>query len=109
MLTRVLMGPPVSQGRGGRCHHSGEPRTTLAPGRHRHDPHVWQEEAAYCDPGLISGELAWFTFLGHSYACGVLAEVVVPLLSMSNSVLLCISTLLDSGGFQNRRDALTFD
>jgi len=36
------------------------------------------EEAAYCDPGLIS-------------------EVVVPLLSMSNSVLLCISTLLESG------------
>ena len=31
-----------------------------------------------CDPGLIS-------------------EVVVPLLSMSNSVLLCISTLLDGG------------
>ena len=36
------------------------------------------EEAAYCDPGLIS-------------------EVVVPLLSMSKSVLLCISTLLDGG------------
>ena len=36
------------------------------------------EEAAYCDPGLI-------------------AEVVVPLLSMQQSVLLCISTILDSG------------
>lgn len=36
------------------------------------------EEAAYCDPGLIS-------------------EVVVPLLSVSSSVLLCISTLLESG------------
>ena len=35
------------------------------------------EEAAYCDQGLIS-------------------EVVVPLLSMSKSVLLCISTLLES-------------
>ena len=34
------------------------------------------EEAAYCDQGLIS-------------------EVVVPLLSMSKSVLLCISTLLE--------------
>lgn len=31
---------------------------------------------AYCDPGLVN-------------------EVVVPLLSMSSSVLLCISTLLD--------------
>ena len=36
------------------------------------------EEAAYCDPGLVS-------------------EVVVPLLSMQQSVLLCISTILDSG------------
>lgn len=36
------------------------------------------EEAAYCDPGLVS-------------------EVVVPLLSMQSSVLLCISTILDSG------------
>ena len=36
------------------------------------------EEAAYCDPGLV-------------------AEVVVPLLSMQQSVLLCISTILDSG------------
>ena len=37
-------------------------------------PVAWQ----YCDPGLIS-------------------EVVVPLLSMQSSVLLCISTILDSG------------
>ncbi len=36
------------------------------------------EEAAYCDPGLIS-------------------EVIVPLLSMQQSCLLCISTLLESG------------
>ena len=36
------------------------------------------QEAAYCDPGLVS-------------------EVVVPLLSMQQSVLLCISTILDSG------------
>ena len=36
------------------------------------------EEAAYCDQGLV-------------------AEVVVPLLSMQSSVLLCISTLLDGG------------
>ena len=36
------------------------------------------EEAAYCDPQLVS-------------------EVVVPLLSMQTSVLLCISTLLEQG------------
>lgn len=37
----------------------------------------------YCDAGLIS-------------------EVVVPLLSMSQSVLLCISTLLDSGNHYSK-------
>lgn len=41
------------------------------------------EEAAYCDPGLIS-------------------EVIVPLLSMQNSVLLCISTLLESGNHYSK-------
>ena len=46
------------------------------------------EEAAYCDPGLIS-------------------EVVVPLLSMSNSVLLCISTLLESGNHYSKMFDLT--
>ena len=42
----------------------------------------WQE-AAYCDPGLVS-------------------EVVVPLLSMQQSVLLCISTILDSGNHYSK-------
>jgi len=41
------------------------------------------EEAAYCDPGLVS-------------------EVVVPLLSMQSSVLLCISTILDSGNHYSK-------
>ena len=41
------------------------------------------EEAAYCDPGLIS-------------------EVIVPLLSMQQSCLLCISTLLESGNHYSR-------
>ena len=41
------------------------------------------EEAAYCDPGLIS-------------------EVIVPLLSMSQSCLLCISTLLESGNHYSK-------
>lgn len=41
------------------------------------------EEAAYCDPGLIS-------------------EVVVPLLSMQSSCLLCISTLLESGNHYSK-------
>ena len=41
------------------------------------------EEAAYCDPGLV-------------------AEVVVPLLSMQQSVLLCISTILDSGNHYSK-------
>jgi len=41
------------------------------------------EEAAYCDPGLVS-------------------EVVVPLLSMQQSVLLCISTILDSGNHYSK-------
>ena len=49
------------------------------------------EEAAYCDPGLIS-------------------EVIVPLLSMQQSCLLCISTLLESGNHYSRmfelKDAL---
>jgi hypothetical protein len=35
------------------------------------------------------------------------AEVVVPLLSMSNSVLLCISTLLESGNHYSSCRALT--
>lgn len=48
------------------------------------------EEAAYCDPGLIS-------------------EVVVPLLSMSNSVLLCISTLLESGNHYSKMFDLVDD
>ena len=39
---------------------------------------VCARQAAYCDPGLIS-------------------EVIVPLLSMQQSCLLCISTLLESG------------
>ena len=38
---------------------------------------------AYCDPGLVS-------------------EVVVPLLSMQQSVLLCISTILDSGNHYSK-------
>ena len=41
------------------------------------------EEAAYCDQGLIS-------------------EVVVPLLSMSESVILCISTLLESSNHYSK-------
>ena len=41
---------------------------------------MWQ---AYCDPGLVS-------------------EVVVPLLSMQSSVLLCISTILDSGNHYSK-------
>lgn len=41
------------------------------------------EEAAYCDQQRIS-------------------EVVVPLLSMSKSVLLCISTLLESGNHYSK-------
>ncbi len=40
-------------------------------------------QAAYCDPGLIS-------------------EVIVPLLSMQQSCLLCISTLLESGNHYSR-------
>ena len=44
------------------------------------------EEAAYCDPGLIS-------------------EVIVPLLSMQSSCLLCISTLLESGNHYVRLPA----
>ena len=37
----------------------------------------------------------------------MLAEVVVPLLSMSNSVLLCISTLLESGNHYSKMFDLT--
>ena len=48
------------------------------------------EEAAYCDPGLI-------------------AEVVVPLLSMQQSVLLCISTILDSGNHYTKMMELVDD
>jgi len=48
------------------------------------------EEAAYCDPGLI-------------------AEVVVPLLSMQQSVLLCISTILDSGNHYTKMMELQDD
>ena len=46
------------------------------------------EEAAYCDPGLVS-------------------EVVVPLLSMQQSVLLCISTILDSGNHYSKMMEMT--
>jgi len=46
------------------------------------------EEAAYCDPGLIS-------------------EVIVPLLSMQSSCLLCISTLLESGNHYSKMFELT--
>jgi len=45
------------------------------------------EEAAYCDEGLVN-------------------EVVVPLLSMSSSVLLCISTLLDGSNHYSKMIAL---
>lgn len=48
------------------------------------------EEAAYCDPGLVS-------------------EVVVPLLSMQQSVLLCISTILDSGNHYTKMMELQDD
>lgn len=48
------------------------------------------EEAAYCDPGLVS-------------------EVVVPLLSMQQSVLLCISTILDSGNHYTKMMELVDD
>ena len=48
------------------------------------------EEAAYCDPGLVS-------------------EVVVPLLSMQQSVLLCISTILDSGNHYSKMMEMTDD
>jgi len=48
------------------------------------------EEAAYCDPGLVS-------------------EVVVPLLSMQQSVLLCISTILDSGNHYSKMMELVDD
>ena len=47
-------------------------------------------QAAYCDPGLI-------------------AEVVVPLLSMQQSVLLCISTILDSGNHYTKMMELQDD
>ena len=47
-------------------------------------------QAAYCDPGLI-------------------AEVVVPLLSMQQSVLLCISTILDSGNHYTKMMELVDD
>ena len=43
---------------------------------------------AYCDPGLVS-------------------EVVVPLLSMQQSVLLCISTILDSGNHYSKMMEMT--
>lgn len=49
-----------------------------------------QQEAAYCDPGLVS-------------------EVVVPLLSMQQSVLLCISTILDSGNHYTKMMELVDD
>lgn len=45
---------------------------------------------AYCDPGLVS-------------------EVVVPLLSMQQSVLLCISTILDSGNHYSKMMEMTDD
>ena len=48
---------------------------------------AWQ---AYCDPGLVS-------------------EVVVPLLSMQQSVLLCISTILDSGNHYTKMMELVDD
>jgi hypothetical protein len=48
------------------------------------------QEAAYCDPGLVS-------------------EVVVPLLSMQSSVLLCISTILDSGNHYTKMMELVDD
>ena len=48
------------------------------------------EEAAYCDKGLID-------------------EVVVPLLSMRSSVLLCISTLLDTGNHYSKMMSLVDD
>ena len=48
------------------------------------------QEAAYCDPGLVS-------------------EVVVPLLSMQQSVLLCISTILDSGNHYTKMMELVDD
>lgn len=46
------------------------------------------EEAAYCDPGLIS-------------------EVIIPLLSMQSSCLMCISTLLESGNHYSKMFELT--
>lgn len=45
-------------------------------------------KAAYCDPGLVS-------------------EVIVPLLSMQESVLLCISTLLDGSNHYSKMFELT--
>jgi len=58
---------------------------------------------AYCDPGLISEVYVCLYTRVHNivtnmYSCVLLCtRSVVPLLSMSNSVLLCISTLLDGG------------
>lgn len=48
------------------------------------------EEAAYCDQGLVS-------------------EVIVPLLSMQESVLLCISTLLDGSNHYSKMFELQND
>ena len=65
-------------------------------------------QAAYCDPGLIS-EVVVCVFCFHATTCFYVTCVCAlrPLLSMQQSVLLCISTILDSGNHYTKMMELT--
>jgi len=69
------------------------------------------EEAAYCDPASRIRSRARLRAVSTPCDCsqGLVSEVVVPLLSMQQSVLLCISTILDSGNHYTKMMELVDD
>ena len=69
------------------------------------------EEAAYCDPASRIRSRALLCAVPTPCDCsqGLVSEVVVPLLSMQQSVLLCISTILDSGNHYTKMMELVDD
>ena len=72
------------------------------------------EEAAYCDQGELSPPASRLAVSVSAYAgercrSGLVAEVIVPLLSMQESVLLCISTLLDGSNHYSKMFELMGD
>ena len=84
------------------------PHRPMGPSRsspsHPSSP-TWQE-AAYCDPGLVSEVVCVDTSSNPPQPPMLLtlqpSAFRVPLLSMQQSVLLCISTILDSGNHYSK-------